>query len=686
MTKKIKLFLASSNELKAEREHLKSKIATKNGTLHDKGIYLNLKIWEDESEMMSDTRSQDEYNKLVRAADIFICLAFTKVGKYTHEEFEQAYQQFKRTGQPKIVVYFKKENYPQGTSARDLLSLEDFQQKLSDLKYFPSEYKSADGLWNKINDEIDRYCDALATETKAGEEEKDQKTDLPKMLTAPPFQTDYFIGRADDLTAIHHKLFKGDHLLLLVNGKGGMGKTTIAARYFRQYAADYQHLAWIFTGESLLEALLTLAIPLQMRFEATLPNEERLERLLQAMSNLEKPCLLVIDNANEVQELERYYMALRRCPNFHLLLTTRITEFEGAVRHQVKPLESEDRLRLFQHHYKALRAEEHELLKSIIEAVGKNTLVIELLAKNLKQFNRLKTHYSLTKLWQDLQEKGLLGIKGKTVQTSYQAGIQLRRETPEAIIAAMYDLNDLSAAERQMLSIFAVLPAENILFATLADLLPSLEHLEDTLLQLAQSGWLEFNEAESAFKVSPVVQEIVLGKHENVLEDCNDLSNTISRKISEDEIIHTDTYEAALILLRYAESIIDSLDLVDDDLATLCQNIGNFYRKTGDLIQAMNAYQKMCSIQEQLLEQAPDNPDFKNGLAISYEKLGSTHTSLGNLDKALTFFEDETELFEALYASYPQNVGFKNGLAISYSKLGDTHTSLGNLDKALTFF
>jgi tetratricopeptide (TPR) repeat protein len=78
--------------------------------------------------------------------------------------------------------------------------------------------------------------------------------------------------------------------------------------------------------------------------------------------------------------------------------------------------------------------------------------------------------------------------------------------------------------------------------------------------------------------------------------------------------------------------------------------------------------------------------NFKNGLAISYEKLGSTHTALGNLNKALTFFETETELFKELYDSYPTNVNFKNGLAISYAKLGSIYIDLNDFKKALIYF
>ncbi len=72
---------------------------------------------------------------------------------------------------------------------------------------------------------------------------------------------------------------------------------------------------------------------------------------------------------------------------------------------------------------------------------------------------------------------------------------------------------------------------------------------------------------------------------------------------------------------------------------------------------------------KELYEAYPNNVEFKNNLAISYEKLGQTHSSLGNLEEALQFFEKDLQLTKELYEAYPNNVEFKNGLAISYVKL-----------------
>ena len=149
--KKITIFLASSYELKAEREHFEREIYRKCKAWFEKGIFLHLDIWEDVSAKMSPTRSQDEYNKLIKEeADLFVLLAHTKVGMYTAEEFEQAYGAFKAENKPFIFTYFKQPTAPVEPS------LEVFKQKLRDLGHFEATYTDSNDLWVQFNKELDR--------------------------------------------------------------------------------------------------------------------------------------------------------------------------------------------------------------------------------------------------------------------------------------------------------------------------------------------------------------------------------------------------------------------------------------------------------------------------------------------------------------------------------------------------
>jgi hypothetical protein len=161
--KKIKIFLASSNELKSERERFELEIYRKCKAWFEKEVFLHLDIWEDMSARMSLTGSQSEYNKFLKEADLFVFLAFSKVGMYTEEEFEHAFGQFKSTQKPFIFTYFK--TPPE--NAAD--SLAHFKQKLAELKHFYANFNDINDLWNQFNKELDRLEADGFTENKRPE-------------------------------------------------------------------------------------------------------------------------------------------------------------------------------------------------------------------------------------------------------------------------------------------------------------------------------------------------------------------------------------------------------------------------------------------------------------------------------------------------------------------------------------
>lgn len=153
--KKINIFLASSNELKAEREKFEQEIYRKTKAWYERQIFLHLDIWEDLSARFGSEGMQHAYNEFVRKADIFVLLAWTKVGMYTDEEFEQAFGQFQSTRKPFIFTYFKS---PDGQ--RTDPSLDVFKQKLLNLKHFGAVFKNEDDLWNQFNKELERLFEA----------------------------------------------------------------------------------------------------------------------------------------------------------------------------------------------------------------------------------------------------------------------------------------------------------------------------------------------------------------------------------------------------------------------------------------------------------------------------------------------------------------------------------------------
>ena len=158
--KTIKIFLASSSELKSDREQFELFINRKNKQWVKKGIFLHLVLWEDGLDALSRTRLQDEYNREIRECDLFVMLFFTKVGKYTEEEFETAVGQFQATNKPFIFTYFKDaEGKSSSASSKDPLSLRAFQEKLDKLGHFYTRYPNIEGLREHFGNQLGKLAD-----------------------------------------------------------------------------------------------------------------------------------------------------------------------------------------------------------------------------------------------------------------------------------------------------------------------------------------------------------------------------------------------------------------------------------------------------------------------------------------------------------------------------------------------
>lgn len=149
-----KIFLASSAELKPDRDQFEIFIGRKNKDWHAKGVFLELVMWEDFLDAISQSRLQDEYDKAIKQCDIFVMLFWTKVGKYTEEEFEHAFKQFKSTSKPFVFTYFK--DAPNSAGRDDLTSLWTFQDKLKALGHFQTVYKNIEGLQLHFGQQLDK--------------------------------------------------------------------------------------------------------------------------------------------------------------------------------------------------------------------------------------------------------------------------------------------------------------------------------------------------------------------------------------------------------------------------------------------------------------------------------------------------------------------------------------------------
>jgi len=180
----LKIFLASSCELKNDREQFEIFLNRRNKDWVEKSIFLKLVNWEDFIDALSKTRLQDEYNQAIQDCDLFVMLFNTKVGKYTEEEFATAYASFQKTNKPLIYTYFKDTRMTTGSAnKKELMSLWAFQEKLEALGHFQTVYINTQDLLLKFGQQLDKLADNGFIELQAKNQDQGEQSTLRQSHT-----------------------------------------------------------------------------------------------------------------------------------------------------------------------------------------------------------------------------------------------------------------------------------------------------------------------------------------------------------------------------------------------------------------------------------------------------------------------------------------------------------------------
>jgi hypothetical protein len=193
-----KIFLASSEELRADRIAFELMIGQLNQEWVPRDTFFHLVVWENFIDAMSKEGLQQEYNKAIQGCDIFVLLFFTKVGRYTAEEFETAFGAFRAGNKPLIYTYFKDDLVLTGDIDESIVSLLEFKKKLGALKHYYTRYRSAEELkWL-----FSRQLDKLYGDTQGLSMEITQATPQSQIDTIALALVNRFLSEVDARTTV----------------------------------------------------------------------------------------------------------------------------------------------------------------------------------------------------------------------------------------------------------------------------------------------------------------------------------------------------------------------------------------------------------------------------------------------------------------------------------------------------
>ena len=418
----------------------------------------------------------------------------------------------------------------------------------------------------------------------------------------------YFIGREEQLKILHEKLTEGQPLLL-INGMGGIGKTSMAQAYVNrpEYSGKYRHIAWLSAEggiKSNMIRTLAPALNLDMRQYAV---KDHFLILRDKMGEMDGPNLLVIDNANEVEPLRNLRGELRAL-GWSVLITSRC-EPDDYNRMQVDQLDLKDARTLFLHHFSPEKqgSEEMALLDALLEKIYFNTLLIELLAKAGRKkglsIGEIKERIDSSHLrHEDLQRDIPIGDYADMANREKQGTIY-------SYLLSLFDPLALPRDSQQLLGNFGLLPPENIPLAHLKILLKVKKKednaFENHLDELAQSGWLDSK--ITSFKMHPLLADVVREKI------CKEKPSALLMS-SLSEILQGKATEA-LPYLPYAIAVVESYPFDNRELALLCGYAGEAHVEVGYFEEARRLFEKAGDIFAAIgdVENTAVNPDKTRG-------------------------------------------------------------------------
>jgi tetratricopeptide (TPR) repeat protein len=121
-----------------------------------------------------------------------------------------------------------------------------------------------------------------------------------------------------------------------------------------------------------------------------------------------------------------------------------------------------------------------------------------------------------------------------------------------------------------------------------------------------------------------------------------------------------------------------------DYLAWACNHLGDFYRLTGQLRRAEQAYLKGRDLRKQLADAEPNREQYQAELAVSYTNLGNLYCDTNRLGLAKEPLQEGLRILQRLADARPGNKRYRYFLATGHLSLGLWHRDTGAPDRQET--
>lgn len=526
-----------------------------------------------------------------------------------------------------------------------------------------------------VIDEDENVYEKQYPEKKKKVEVVVEKTaDLPKFITSIHSPPEKFVGREVEIAALQKRL-ENESLPLLVSGMGGIGKTSIVAKWFAEYLDEYDHIMWIDCLTSLPQAFVnsleTKELPNDWKLKEKELPDIYTKRILHKILNIGGKNLLIIDGWDNETEINQFHQELN-LPNWTVLITTRV-QSSSLPCFTVGKLDEIIASTLFERH--ASQAINDPILPQLLDYIDYHTLTIELLAKTFDSTFYIESIEQLLQLlqenkWED--EDLMIDIKINHSEEYVQVYSHL---------LATFHLSELSEYEKWLLLQFSVLPPIPINGKELGEWLKTEKKQKNKYVNalngLAKKGWLE-NLKNKNYQIHPIVQTALRYHLEPNNKNCAFLIESFTKLLY---IKQRESPMSKKVYIPYVTFMLNYITQKKYNVAELLKKLALVFHDQYDSQKALFYQKKANDIYEDTL----DMGNLK--LASSYNLLSMIYQDLGDFQESLSYQKRAIEIMETNKESSDIELASSyNNISLIYMELEDTHKTLYFQLKAVQIF
>jgi tetratricopeptide (TPR) repeat protein len=491
---------------------------------------------------------------------------------------------------------------------------------------------------------------------------------VKRLTLIPPIDNEDVIGRAADLENLRQQL-QSTNKVLLMNGVGGIGKTTLAKLYINNYAEEYDRLIWIEQKKGLVEDIAANALlqkSLSVEQAGGLDAEDLFNQVMLTLQNYNQGMnLLVVDNAT--QSLHDIKDRLPHGKHWHVLLTSRELISASFELIRLGRLSQQAARSLFLKHCN--KPQEEKALADFLEQLERHTLSIELFAKILDGHWKLQTVNELAEYLNHKQ------IDEETLQTIVEIEHAKGSTKLYRHLLGAFDLSGLGEKPELLITLqrMAALPPA-------IDGYPAKDLLEwfgmeekatqfvNGLQELFKMGWLT-QPKNNHFGLHRLISMIISKAHPAEPKQLKPILETFINKLAIDQTKDNpiDKFQWA----PFGQTLLDTLAGAElERTSTLQNNLALVLQALGDYQGARELLEKALRLHERHFGEEHPNT------AVSYSNLAMVLKDLGD-------YQGARELLEKALRSNERHFGEEHPTtALSYSNLAMVLKALGDYQGA----